>query len=312
MDIDINIKKIINTKPKTIPIWRTIMIYIVFYWIRFYHFITGYQYPKGPKTENDIMNEYKEKQQSRFIKNLQSENANQNIEPVFYKKKKYQEMMKIENNEIEIKWRTRILIENTVRGNIIMFYDTYKQGFSYYSDNKTIPYDLMNAVAMKFTVLYSCRDFFMDEVIFPDTFISPLIKIQEDDKDEDDDGEPKDEKEEEKKKEKERIAELRKNPVFAKLKTYRETETNQSLPEAKISLMNSNIPFAEAKILPIENEQKKDEEEKKDEKLLVVNKFIYMGKIANYSIIQKPKKKLRELSLVSKEVSYKDYKQHYR
>jgi len=312
MDIDINIKKIINTTPKTIPIWRNILIYIVFYWIRLYHFITGYKYPKGPKTENDRINEYKEKQQSRFIQNLQSENANQNIEEVFYKKKTYQEMIKIENNEIEIKWRTRILMENTIRGNIIMFYDTYKQGFSYYSDIKTIPYDLLNAVAMKFTMLYGCLDFFMDEVIFPDIFISPLIKIQDDDND---DGEPKDEKEEERKMEKERIAELRKNPVFAKLKTYREVEAKQALPEAKVSLVDSNIPLAEAKISENQEknkEEEEEEEEKKDEKLLVVNKFIYMGKIANFSIIQKPKKKLRELSLVSKEVSYKDYKQHYR
>lgn len=311
MDIDINIKKIINTTPKTIPIWRNILIYIVFCWIRFYQFITGYQYPKGPKTENDIMNEYKEKQQTRFIQNLQSEHTNQNIETVFYKKKTYQEMIKIENNEIEIKWRTRILMENTVRGNIIMFYDTYKQGFSYYSDIKTIPYDLLNAVAMKFTMLYGCRDFFMDEVIFPDTFISPLIKIQEDDNDEDD-GEPKDEKEEERKIEKERITELRKNPVFAKLKTYREVEAKQPLPEAKLSLVDSNIPLVEAKISENEEKNTEAEEEKKDEKLLVVNKFIYMGKIANFSIIQKPKKKLRELPMVSKEMSYKDYKHHYR
>jgi hypothetical protein len=306
MDIDNNIKKIINinTYAKKKWSWRTLFIYIIFFWIRIYHFITGYTYPAGKKTENEEIEEYIEKQKKLFLRvskknsqNLTDKNKcccevetckediiavdythlNENIEPEFYNKKKYMEMMKIVNNPIETRWKTRILMENTVRGNIIMFYDTYKQGFCYYSDNITIPYSLLNAVAMRYTMLFRCRDFFMDELIFPDLFISPLIKIQEEEEKEKstEEGEEK-----EKEKEKEKIVELRKNQVFAKLKSYREI-----------------------------NEESNEGEPKKDEKILVVNKFIYLGKTTNFMILQKPKRNIR---VTDKPVSYRDYKEYYR
>jgi hypothetical protein len=77
------------------------------------------------------------------------------------------ELLKDQNNELEKKWRTRILIENTPRGNVIMFYDLYKQGFSYYCDQAIMPYDIMNAVAMKYVLTFHCRDFFVDSSISP-------------------------------------------------------------------------------------------------------------------------------------------------
>jgi len=290
--MDIQIK---NQLKKQIPIkkwsWRTLLIYIVFYWIRIYHFLTGfkYTYSKKKKTDQEKIHEYTEKQKQAFYKTISSsslsENANRNIEPVFYNKKEYLKMMEEENNEIETRWKTRMLLENTLRGNVLMFYDTYKQGFSYYSDMKTIPYDVLNTVAMKYTIVYRCRDFFMDETVFPESFVSPLIKIQEEEK-----KESTDEEEEKKREEKERIQELRKNPVFAKLKLYREIKVEKE--SAK--------------------EQSKDEteenKEKKDEKIWVVNKFIYLGKIANFSFLQKPKKKERESICINKKVSYKDFK----
>jgi hypothetical protein len=71
------------------------------------------------------------------------------------------------NNEFEKKWRSRVLIENTPRGNVIMFYDIYKRGFSYYCDNAVMPYDIMNAAAMKYVLTFHCRDFFVDSNILP-------------------------------------------------------------------------------------------------------------------------------------------------
>lgn len=282
MDIDTNLKKIIQQKPKTnLYYWRNALLYIVFYWIRLYHFLTGYKYPKGPKTEKEFIDEYTEKQKTLFLKNGNQSEPNKNIAQVFYTKKEYLEMMEEEDNSIEAQWKTRILMESTVRGNILMYYDTYKQGFAYYTDSKNIPYDLLNAVAMKYTVLFECRDFFMDEIVFPDEFVSPLIKIQEQKV------EPEKEDEIKKEDEKKRMAIMRKNPAFAKLKMYRSEE-----PENK--------------------ETNATEEKKEPEKILVVNKFIYLGKMANFSFIQKPKKTMRELPLSSKKVSYKDYKQHYR
>lgn len=92
---------------------------------------------------------------------------NSNIEDSIKDKEQLSELLKDKNNELEKKWRTRILIENTPRGNVIMFYDLYKQGFSYYCDQAIMPYDIINAVAMKYVLTFHCRDFFVDSNIVP-------------------------------------------------------------------------------------------------------------------------------------------------
>lgn len=100
---------------------------------------------------------------------------NQNIEPVFYNRKELSELMKNEN-EVEKKWKSRILIQYTPRGNIIMFYDAYKGGFSYYSDHSVVPLRILNAMAMKYVMNYYCLDFFVDEMSFKEN-TSPLIEL---------------------------------------------------------------------------------------------------------------------------------------
>jgi hypothetical protein len=87
----------------------------------------------------------------------------QNCDAEFFDNEKYKEIMKVEHNFLEEKWRTKILMESTPRGNIIMFYDAYKRGFSYYSDQSCMPYNLLNAVAMKYVRVFMCLDFFIDE-----------------------------------------------------------------------------------------------------------------------------------------------------
>jgi hypothetical protein len=94
-------------------------------------------------------------------------NWNENIEPVFKDANELAEIMKDPQNELEKKWRSRVLIENTPRGNVIMFYDAYKRGFSYYCDHAVMPYDIMNAVAMKYVLTFFCRDFFVDSMVLP-------------------------------------------------------------------------------------------------------------------------------------------------
>jgi hypothetical protein len=102
---------------------------------------------------------------------------NTNIEQEFYNKDKYKKIIMNQSNILEINWKKRILFENTPRGNIIMYYDAYKQGFAYYSDSYNLPYGLLNAVAMKYVMTYYCRDFFMDDGITTIEKASPLIKI---------------------------------------------------------------------------------------------------------------------------------------
>ena len=125
----------------------------------------------------DITKEYIDKINKKFINNFKDNNINSNIEKDFYIKEEYSKLMQDPDNELEKKWKLKILIENTPRGNIIMYYDSYKQGFSYYSDTKVIPYNILNAVAMKYVNVYKCGDFFIDDEVTPENQESPFIKI---------------------------------------------------------------------------------------------------------------------------------------
>lgn len=119
----------------------------------------------------------------KFLQTFQEDNThdwNSNIEDEIKDKEQLSELLKNQNNELEKKWRTRILIENTPRGNVIMFYDLYKQAFSYYCDQARMPYDVMNAAAMKYVLTFHCRDFFVDSNVLPVKQSSPLDEKQED------------------------------------------------------------------------------------------------------------------------------------
>jgi len=127
----------------------------------------------------DIDKKYIDPLKTRFSKTFENTiiEYNSNIEPIFYKKKDFLTALQEVDNKYEPIWKTRILFESTPRGNIILFYDAYKLGFSFYCDQKTISYDILNAAAMKYVMLYRCRDFFIDESYVPKQFISPLIDI---------------------------------------------------------------------------------------------------------------------------------------
>jgi len=196
---------------------------------------------------------------------------NQNIEPVFYNRKELSELMKNEN-EVEKKWKSRILIQYTPRGNILMFYDAYKGGFSYYCDHSVVPLRLLNVVAMKYVMNYYCLDFFVDELAF-NFNTSPLIKLLND------------EDNEENEKSKKNITRLAVNTKidanklpFLKSKTFSSISNKINIPE-------------------------------KHEKR--INKFIYLGKFNNYSIIQKKKNNallVTNTNYIFKNVNYDEYK----
>jgi hypothetical protein len=175
---------------------------------------------------------------------------NSNIDPLFYHKTNFINTLKDEKNMMEKKWRTNILYEPTPRGNVIMYYDVYKYAFTYYSDQYSIPYSVLNAIAMKYCVTFCCRDFFMDENTLEGTEMktSPLIKIFfEDEK-----------KEEVTDKKKIDTKEMLKNAPLAKLKNYKMTTITN---ENKSTSLSPPVLFK--------------------------NKFIYLGKIMNYFILQK-------------------------
>lgn len=128
-----------------------------------------------------LENEYIHARKQQLLRTYEKDAAffSQNIEKVFYDKPALNELLKDENNSLEKVWKTRILIDHTPRGNVFMYYDPYKQAFSYYSDQTVIPYQVINAVAMKYVITYLCRDFFLDDSVVPKEHVSPLFSNDE-------------------------------------------------------------------------------------------------------------------------------------
>jgi hypothetical protein len=174
------------------------------------------------------------------------------MDKCFYNQAELREMLVEENNGLEKTWKTRILFENTPRGNIIMYYDAFKQGFAYYCDQNSLPYHLLNAVAMKYVTTYRCRDFFVDNQETPENHPSPLLEPVKTKK-------PS-------KKEEDTIS--KKSAPFAKFKSY--------------NMVNSKVK---------QDENKKGEKEEKEEKIYIRNKFVCLGKIINFKLIQPVEKK---------------------
>ena len=230
-----------------------------FYMIKSYFFIFYLQVLRGiqwilwkPSTityinssELETVKEYCKKRLNSFIN---AKRTSDNIDACFYTKTDYNKSVEFADNELEKIWSQRILIEYTPRGNIIMYYDAYRMGFIYFSDTKDISYEILNAVAMKYVVLYGCSDFFTDETVSKENFmdISPLIKIHEQDKNKD--------KNENKSEKKPNLN--TKDAPFATLKTYTKSVVNKKPPV----MLHKNKFFYMGKIVnfsPYQNIYKK-------------------------------------------------------
>ena len=190
---------------------------------------------------------YIDKYKDKFELSYKNGKFNQNIEQEFYDKEKYNQIIETKDNILEQSWKKRILFENTPQGNVIMFYDAYKLSFSYYADNN-IPYNILNAVAMKYVLTYFCRDFFIDKYLIPLKHTSPFLHVHEIDKKDTNVTKPK--------------IDVTKGP-FAKFKNY--TKDNKEKPK----------------------EVKKDSEKTKEVKNFIKNKYISLGKTYNFSMITK-------------------------
>jgi hypothetical protein len=232
------------------------------------------------KSEEEL---YVEKQTTIFLRTFtereegqdNSINYSSNIPGFFYNTKEYQAMLVDPNNIIEKTWKSRIMVENTPRGNIFMHYDAYKRGFSYYSDQTGIPYSILNACVMKYVIIYRCRDFYMDEFSLPNNEFSSLYKIQR--QEERDEIQSKAEKRQQIMNNGVKIAKDYKKKLllvnetvdpFAKLKNYRVGEGPNDKNPIKADMIQEN---------------KKDYEK---------NKVLYLGKVVNFMFIQKTPKKV--------------------
>jgi hypothetical protein len=233
------------------------------------------------KVESDI-DIYENKIKPLFLKFTDCENIkeyacrNQNIDPIFYNRKKLTEVMKIENNELEKKWKRRVLIEYTPRGNIIMFYDAYKCSFSYYSDHSVVPIRILNIVAMKYVMRYFCMDFFVDEMALEGN-TSPIIRLLNEE-------------------DKEDSNKIKK--IFNRLSENTKIEYDK-------------MPFLKPKMADIVTKKSTGLNNEQLLKEKRINKFLHLGKIYNYSIIEKkniPPINVKEDTFVFKNVNYEEYK----
>lgn len=167
----------------------------------------------------DPVLQYVQKRTCKFLETFQCANTaekyNTNIDTIIYNKTDFFETLVDPQNYLEKIWKKRILIENTPRGNIFMYFDIFKQGFAYYSDQAGVPYKILNAVAMKYVIVFFCRDFFLDDGVLPEGAPSPLLNVFVEDN------------EEEKQKKREKMDALKmnlENAPFAKFKTYQHTQ----------------------------------------------------------------------------------------
>jgi hypothetical protein len=219
--------------------------------------------------------------------------SSSNIDPIFYNRKEHIEYFTNEDTidvtEIEKQWKSRIIWETTPRGNVAMYYNAYRQGFAYYSDSY-ITYSVLNAIAMKYVVMYRCLDFFIDSQSVPESFVSPILKmiIDEDKLD---------------------IAKKQKmlNPV--------NSSKNKSNNDV-IGIRAGFQPFAKLKNYQMDKKMLEPKPESLDNKSLDIdpvkpivkdsyfNKFIYMGKTANWSPLQIPPKKNNSIFDTNPTTSY--------
>ncbi len=245
------------------------------------------------KTDTDV---YVEKALHSFLAAFEKKdtiNWNENIQPVLYHRERASKIMEDPNNELEKSWRRRILMESTPRGNIIMYFDVFHTAFFYFSDQQMVPYAILNAAAMKYVTRFRCLDFFHDSSVKAD-HVSKLM---------------------------------------AAIEAYDVTcaeETKEEKPKLNMA-WKKDAPFLKPKPPAPKKEDHKDKDKSKDAPLpsvvakKTVNRFKHQGKLANFSVLQTPRKlnpingfepgsQMKKMAaehsdFKTKKMSYKDYKQ---
>jgi hypothetical protein len=214
-------------------------------------------------------------------KKIHIQNQSQ-IEPFFYDKQIYTETMKNPDNPYEKQWKTKILFENTPRGNVIFTYDIYKMGFCYFSDQQAITYDILNAIAMKYVITFRCLDFFIDEKYHT----SPFLELYE----------------------KEHLKETKtQQRINRQNNTIKNTLKSQNTP-LKIKTSKTNKPS--------KTDAPDSATDTATPPITIKNRFLYQGKITNFSFCQKIQKKrtankptiYNELFEKNPQMSYRDFK----
>lgn len=195
----------------------------------------------------------------------ETNDENSNIDPVLYDFVKRKEVFASADNDFEKQWKSRILMENTPRGNVMMYFNPYLLSYHYYSDEQIIPYKILEQVATKYVVMYRCKDFFIDVEKRPGNKILEVLQKEEDSL----------------KSKKMKVNDITKcvnihsesKDVFAALKDYRSEATKPTDPKP---------------IKPTDPNGLNEPTKKKVEEPKFSNKFVRIGKMCEFNITQKP------------------------
>ena len=179
---------------------------------------------------------------------------NENIDPCFYNKESLTKLLNTIDNPLEKQWKRRVIFDNTPYGNVIMAFSPYKMGFEYYSGTSSIPYSVLNAMAMKYCITFFCRDLFVDDSATPEGHHSKLIPIHFTEIPDKPDN----------KTDKKSHIGINNSQAFAKFKNYSKSTKTY---EKKVH----------------KTDEKKDDA---DTKITTSNRFVYLGKQCNYTILQ--------------------------
>ena len=253
--------------------------------LNYIFFIIQYikSFNKPPHVEKPYVETQYDKSCKKYANFYKTESAdeNSNIDPVLYDFDKRKEIFVSPDNELEKQWKSRILIENTSRGNVMIYFNPYLLSYQYYSDEQIIPYKILEQVATKYVIMFRCKDFFIDVEKRPSNKILEVLQKEEDSL----------------KSKKMKVNDITKcvniqsesKDVFAALKDYRS--------EAK----PTEVKTTEVKTNADTKAKKKVEEPK------FSNKFVRVGKMCEFNITQKPADKkieaVNELMFGSKPVN---------
>ena len=155
--------------------------------------------------------------------------------------------------------KKNLVIDFTPVGNVAMTYDSERETFVYYSDNK-VPYRFLEPVARKYVVNFQCKEIFID---MDEEVEKAKAKMEN----------QKEKKEKEKKEKKERIEngtekEKSKN-VFATFKTYNKNITKDSSTKPTT---NNNVSSKDETDIMVKEK---------------TNRYTHEGRFSNFILMQK-------------------------
>lgn len=201
-------------------------------------------------------------------------------------------------------WENRLVMEHTPLGNVIMTYVPEKESFHYYSDF-SIPYRYLEVVARKYIKMFQCRPVYVD--------MEKELELLEQKWEE---KEQLEQARAERAKHEQAIPNAQSDAETSSLhNTQTQTPVNEPKKNVFVKFKSYNKPICGSGVSPAvtcvagpSNNILSIRAEKDNEKVLLkdkANRYVYGGKLSNYSFLKKVPKSLFNKTL---KMSYADYK----